>query len=501
MRFIVENLKTRVVTDGDDYVRCPDFNKELKEFLSVKVPGSFFIQKKMREMGKKFKWDGVHNFMNNSGEFATGFLPVLFKTFIPHYDLEVEFDDRRTNLPEFKDSYDFSTPEFDLAPHQQRLVKSVNNCIEYKGQRLYFPRGMWKAATNSGKTASFYGVLNNMVDPCAVLVVDTTQLFEQHVDYYRSVLGDVGMVGNYKGKSYNKTGKTLTIVMVQTFANRLKKDLTLAAWFLNKVNVLAYDECHTSAVATAGTSIAQAANAGCILGMSGTPLDMSDEMKAYKLTGITGGVLCSIRKAELMDIGFSLRPVIKMYHNSAKTVAADYGDEFSKVITTSAHRAELIADIIAEHADKQIIVTFFERKHGQLMMDILLEKYSLEFNTGNVDWVHGEHKDRSDRLDRFRDGTTRVLFGSSILTQGINIKEIEVIIFAQGEKAEVALSQWGGRGERRNGDATTYTWVDIYDEGEWVSKHSRDRIRYYKKEGFDINYQYNADKRGIPKKQ
>lgn len=498
MQFIITNTITQVVVGGADLLINPNLKKDLQEFFSVEVPGAFFARR------KRPGWDGRHCFMNSAGEFSTGFLPSLLDH-IAEDNYEITISDHRVNLPELlpKEKRTYTTPAFELFDHQKALVDSVDNYLVIPGsdRKLYFPRGVWKAATNAGKTAAFGCLIDNVVNPSGLICIDDQLVFEQLVEYYQSLFGKIGIVGKLGKTSYRQPGGVLTVAMVETLANMVERDLNVARWLKNEINILGFDECHTSSPSQAGVAIASNTDAGVRIGMSGTPFDSSNPMQSFKVLGLHGRTLHEVTKRYLMDNGFSLQADVRIYHNPTRQSGRDYKQQLKEVVQLSPQRAELIADMVVnEYAGKQVLITFVEKVHGKMMYDAILKKHKELAQHGiTVDMVHGTDPDRSGKVQKFRAGEINVLLTSIILQQGVNIKNIEVIIFAQAGKSAVALSQFLGRGERLNEDATHFVWVDFYDEGKWVSKHSKDRMKFYKNELMPVTFMYKHNK-GVPVK-
>ena len=201
-----------------------------------------------------------------------------------------------------------------------------------------------------------------------------------------------------------------------------------------------------------------------------------------------------------MDNGFSLIPNIIIVHNPSASVALTYEQEFAEVVTESELRAEIIADIICKHRKQKVLITFFERKHGELMYTTFCERYPTLAHL--ADWVHGEHTDREQKVQRYLNNEIKILFGSTILQQGYNIPDIEVGINAMAEKSAVSVSQWVGRLERLDKTATHFTWYDFFDgymTNKYCAKHSRKRINLYQKEDYPTTIIFDyKNKRGIP---
>jgi superfamily II DNA or RNA helicase len=210
--------------------------------------------------------------------------------------------------------------------------------------------------------------------------------------------------------------------------------------------------------------------------------------------GLSGPVLSKITNKDLIDAGHSQKPIIKILLNRTKLgYRMNYNDEKVKGIHTSLERAKLIEQILIEHSDKNVVVSFNDKIHGYFMYNYL--KNALP----NIDMgiVHGDSKDRTEQIDDFKSGRITVLFASMILKRGANIPNIEVLIMGQGGKSVITVKQYLGRALRHDGKSDTVFVYDFYDVGQYIGKHSRDRVRIYKKEGFEVEQMYEH-RRGFP---
>jgi hypothetical protein len=101
MKVIIGNVQSVLQIGGTDLLTDGKMIDILREYMSVKVPGSFFANKKL-----KWHWNGLKYFLTPSGKFATGFLPVLLGFIDETYpDLDVEIIDERGQLPQFKKEF------------------------------------------------------------------------------------------------------------------------------------------------------------------------------------------------------------------------------------------------------------------------------------------------------------------------------------------------------------------------------------------------------------
>lgn len=198
-----------------------------------------------------------------------------------------------------------------------------------------------------------------------------------------------------------------------------------------------------------------------------------------------------------MDNGFSMIPTIQIYMNPTESHALTYDQEFAQVVLESEEFAELVAAIINKHRNRKVLITFYEHRHGQLMLNTFRKLYPKLASKAAM--VHGEDKRRTEKIQAYIDNDITILFASTILQQGINIADMEVGINCIAEKSAVTLSQFIGRMERLDGINTHFIWIDFYHSGKYMSKHSKQRIKLYKKEDYPIPIDYKyPNKRGNP---
>ena len=86
----------------------------------------------------------------------------------------------------------------------------------------------------------------------------------------------------------------------------------------------------------------------------------------------------------------------------------------------------------------------------------------------------------------FNEGKIRVLIGSGILNEGISISNMKVLIMASSGKAISQTIQKIGRVLRITKDKKEGIFYDFIDTGNKIlEKQSKNRLRIYKKEGYD----------------
>lgn len=484
MVIIVDNIVCSIQTGGSDNLINVDVYDTLKKYLRVRVKG-YSYSKQYRDR----VWDGYKVYITKSLKFPTGFLEQVYK-YLEDLGFTIEIVDNRKNLPKFSDAFINTIGDWILRDYQEDMVKCANRYLKLGNVSLYYPRGIWDAATNAGKTSAIAGLYNNLVGAKAIFLLSNRTAFDQMVEYF-STMYDVGQV---------KSGKVVftdfTVAMCKTLYNKVvAKDLNVLKE-LSNVNTLFVDETHEAGSNTYN-KLLSTINAGARFFVSGTPLDNDKTVNNLPIIGLSGKVIYRISNKDLIAKGVSMKPLIKVLLNWSGQGYLDYKKEYEKVVEFSENRLRLIFEIIEKHQDKQIMITFKNKEHGKFIYDRLLERFPYLQN--ECYYIHGESKIRSVAIEDFKRNKVQVLIASMILKQSINIPNIEVLVLAHGGKSKITVKQFVGRALRTDGKNTEVLIYDFFDMGKFVSKHSKKRLAIYRQEGFDLEFKYDATKLGTPR--
>lgn len=490
MKLIVGNVKTKIVIGGSDNLLDVDIIAELRKYLRIRPKGYSFSPKY-----RKRQWDGWKYFITPKGEFATGFLPMV-ASYLTELGVEIEVEDIRGNIPVLNSELTNYIGEIDgkvweatgKYEYQMDALASINNTIDIQGQKLYFPRGIFDCATNAGKNSLAALFMNNLPkDTEIIFMVSNTVIYNQAVEFFRQVL-DGEELGEVKSGKCNP--KRVTVCMVKTLLNRAKESLNIKTW-LGRVGVLIVDESD-EAGGNEYSTVLSWIGAGMRIFVSGTPLD-GNTANAMVAIGLSGKVLYKITNRELIDKGVSQMPKIKvLLNNSGFMTIPTYEGELERFIHKSEVRVERIAEILRKHSEEQILITFVHKEHGEFMYNYLRENVHTD-----IAIVHGTTPDRDEILAQYKKGNIAVLLASMILKRGANIPIIRIGVLAHGGKSRTTTKQIIGRLIRHDGKNDDVIVYEFYDVGKFIGKHSRDRIRVYKEEGFEVEYDF-PEKRGKP---
>jgi superfamily II DNA or RNA helicase len=482
MKIIVGNVYCTCAYTQDDMELDFDLDKRLRETLREKPNGFFHTG------AYKSGWDGYTYFYTQVGKkFATGFLPLVLK-YCSEWGVDVTILDNRKNLPLFKEERQNSFNGITFRDDQMHLINNVCNYVDGH----YFPRGIFDAAPNAGKTVMVLGLYANLEAPLMLFLTRRFELFAQTVEFFEQYLGNgnVGVIcsatpkhkdSRWKKPSY--TVKAITIAMTPTLSR--KTHLINVVKDLGKFNVLVVDECHY-ATAKNEKSLIMKIDAGMRLFVSGTPFAKTgDKVKKLQLIGMAGNVLGKISNAELIGSGVSRKVDVHVHLNHVQTSAPilSYKDEFKAVVQTSVIRCGVIYDEIVSAPTKQYLIVFGEIAHGKFIYDYLMSK--LDYNIPTV-FTHGTDKDRFSKVEMFLASQVNVLIVNDIIREGINMPNLDVLVNGFGEMSDIAIKQWVGRGLRTGSFNSTLKVIDFYDIGKYVKKHSEKRIEIYKTEGFNV---------------
>lgn len=482
MKLIISNVSTRIeyAAGTNEYAR---FYPLLRDYLRIKVPGSHYTQ--------RAGWDGYRYFITAGSQFATGFLQMVV-LFLQKEGATLEFDDQRKNKVTFLENPMVNFGEDKLREYQEEGVRKVMRkyIIPENAPPIYFPRGIIDAATNAGKDYMMASIYLSVKGAKALLLISSGDVYRKAVKFFKALF-PIGEVSSKKFEIGN-----FTIAMQKTLYNRAKDSVTVRK-YLSEVNVLFVDEAHESG-SKEYSRLVSMVDAYVRILVSGTPLDNSNPINNLVIVGLCGNVLFKITNKFLMDEKVSLRAIVRMFRNPVPPGYSSlyYEDAYAQRVMYSETRADLIIEQVRANPDKKILIAFRYKEHGKFIMEKMMEHPDL---VPRVDMVHGEDPLRVEKVEWFTSSKNTVLLSSVILRQGVNIKDINVIAYAMGGKSKVDVKQFVGRVVRDDGVSDSIEVWDFFDEGKWVSSHSKIRLGFYKTEEFEIRFEYPATPTGVPK--
>lgn len=428
-------------------------------------------------------WDGNIRYITEKGlRFKSGLLPIVYDKIIELGSKVKIIDNRIQHMvkPIIPETIGKLTPR----DYQLDFLKAlVNNKV---GNTPYY-QGVFDAATNAGKTLMMAGVYYAFKKkiPTLVLIKDGG-LFKQFMRELPEII-DKDELGFIQGKKYVKWGN-FTVAMVQTLSPKVK-DREIQRE-LSKKGIVLVDEADEANSKQYKSILMQCYNAYVKVGLSGS-IYMSNLkkhlIKNMDLKCFFSVPLHKVTKKDMHEMGYSANVVSRFTEGNTKLgIKGDYSAEYDKCISSNKDRAKKVLKRILFHLkrgrNKQLIVFRFH-KHGKLLYNIINKEL------GNKYKVHLTEKGSKDNhilMEKLAKGEIDILISSLIVKRGKNIPSIRVIVNATGTDSQETVSQIQGRGERIMEGKDKYYYEDFIDQGYYLMRHSKHRIRYCKAEGFKV---------------
>lgn len=441
---------------------------------------------------KTHQWDGYTRLFNKrNGVFPTGLKDRIIKYYkkqAPGSLIEVIDHRKFKNKKLIPKIENVKLDGITLRDHQ------IKACRAMLRQR----NGVLWASTNSGKTACAIAVIKAL-NLNTLFLVKGKDLVLQTYDRFKNRLGenDVGIITANKWDV-----KKFNVASTDTLSRRLspppsrrgknsEKNKKLVEQLLTSVDVVIVDECHQLA-SDGAYNVLKTCTAPYRYGLSGTPFKRGDKQD-LKLIAMTGEVCYKITNKEMIEDGVSVPAEINLIDIEHPNLGnqINYVDAYDLGIINNEYRNTYICGVTESYYNKGksvlIIVKNIEHGNG---LDELLYSFREDAFIPHT-FIHGSTpmEERTEAIESFKTGVTKVMIASSILDQGIDIPSIDVIIFACGGNSQIRAIQRIGRGLRLNDKKDKLIIIDFTDRtNKYLAKHSIDRIKTYQNEDcFDIN--------------
>lgn len=444
-----------------------------KEFVK-KVTSYFVNNYYFSKLYKLGKWDGRRHFFNEKTcSFPAGLVDVVKEELQKNYkECKVSITDyREENIPPSSNrGFDLIGVDFGQGKYDYQ-IKAAEEAIKKK-------RGILKLAVNAGKTEISCAITKHLSVP-TLFIVPGIDLLYQTRDRFSKRLGieveDIGLIGD----NNFKLGNWITVGTVDSLLSRIKSE-DLVQEDLDKWDLLFIDECHGAGSVTA-YKVLDKIPAYWRFGLSATPLDRSDG-DTFRLISQTGPIIYEVSNKDLVDRGISVQPVVRLLKINEPVISKKV--PWPKVknlgIVKNPHLNDLIALSVTEYAK--------EGKLCLVLVDQITQGEEIKSRIKDVraEFIHGkaDSDERKKALNDFSKGNIKVLIGTSIFNQGIDLDCIDVIALAGGGKATIPVIQRIGRGLRSGRGRDKLIVLDVMNFcHKHLIKHSHKRLQLYKKEG------------------
>lgn len=369
------------------------------------------------------------------------------------------------------------------------IIQPENKSITYRDYQyesiryyLKYGRGIFELPTGSGKSLSIYGIIVNTIKytNCKhiLLLVPSIQLVSQMHSDFISYGMDENIVQMFSSFSSEMLNKNVIISNRQWLEEHSDE--------LPKIDAIIVDECHGLTRNSSVSKFVKEIPCNIKVGLTGSlPKDLKQQ---WNIKGVLGPILYTDSITNLQErkiiANVSIYP-FKIHHKNKVVIdynvnsSEAYIDEWNTI--ESNKDANLIITQITQRLPGNTIVLFNHTNHGKTL-------FSLLENTNKV-YIDGttELSIREEARERMEKSSDMIIVGnSSCIGTGINIKNVQNIVFASSYKSLIRVLQTIGRGLRLVEGKTKVNIIDIHHNYTISEAHFRQRCGIYSKH-YNIN--------------
>ena len=461
-------------------VECePHVSRELSSFFEFEVPGARFMPAYRNRM-----WDGkIRLFSQKTNKIYVGLLSYLedfFKNNELEYVLHENVEDKKSiNVNDVNGFVNSLKIPFEARDYQ---FDAICTAIE-KSRRLFL------SPTASGKSFIIYCLVRyyRMMNKKILILVPTTSLVEQMTSDFISYGWDDDNIHKVYSGYDKQTDKPVVISTWQSLYKLPKK-------YFEQYQCIFGDEAHTFKAKSLTSIMEKLEDCPYRFGFTGT-LDGTQTHRLV-LEGLFGKVEKVISTKELMD----KKTLAKL---DANCIVLKYGEDESKQIKDHKYSEE-INFLVSHNKRNTFIINLCKRLKGNtLCLFQLVEKHGnvlYDMMKGdNTHYVHGgtSAEDRERVRELVNNSNNSIIIASyGTFSTGINIPNLNNIVFASPSKSRIRVLQSIGRGLRKSTNKDSVLIYDICDDLSYKGKknftllHFEERINIYNEESF--SYRINT---------
>jgi superfamily II DNA or RNA helicase len=471
---------------NDAYIKVlcePGIGYEMSEYFTFVVPGAKF----MPQVKSKF-WDGKIRLFNvATGLLYAGLIPYIRKfAYDRGYTVDVDYELQDTDYS-LKEAQEFCTRSTSFEPRDYQ--------IEAFAHAMRTRRALLLSPTASGKSLIIYMLSKKMIEEGRkiLVIVPTTSLVYQ-------------MKTDFQEYGYDKNVRVIDGTQDKSWRNDIDEDIVVSTWqsiykmpkpWFNQFKCVMGDEAHNFKSKSLTSIMTKLESCEYRYGFTGT-LDGTMTHKLV-LEGLFGATKKVTTSKELMDEGTLADLKIKCIQLGYPEIVCKerkgqtYQEELQFII---AHQGRLnfLQNLVMSLKGNTLVLYQLVEKHGKIIYNNLIEQQKAALFDRQIFFVSGEIKaETREQIRGIVEGEKDAVIVASYGTfsTGINIKNLDNIVFASPSKSKIRVLQSVGRGLRRSDRKTEATLFDIADDLQYKSKvnytlqHFAERVKYYNDEKFD----------------
>ena len=463
----------------------PSVAAELNDFFTFEVPGFKYMPAYKNKM-----WDGKIRLYNIvTGEIYVGLLPYIeeyLKNNGIDYDLESGIRSERTVARGVVQGFIRG-----LRPTLNgRRIKVRDYQIDAVTHAIATNRSLLISPTASGKSLIIYCLVRyyQMMELKTLILVPTTSLVEQ---MYKD-FSDYGWhVEDHCQKIYQGHDK------------KVQKDVVISTWqsihkmprqYFRQFGAVFGDEAHLFKAKSLTGIMTKLDTCKYRFGLTGT----LDDTQTHRLVleGLFGKTKYVITTKELIDnktlAGLKIKCIVLKYPEEDRQIVKEYeyAGELEYVVTKK-ERNIFICNLVGHCNGNTLCLFQFVEKHGEPLYNIIKDKYK----DRKVFFVYGGvNTDTREKIREIVENETDAIIVASYGTfsTGINIRNIDNIVFESPSNSKIRVLQSLGRGLRIGDKSKSLKLFDIADDLSsaagrinFTLRHFKHRLNIYDNQKFD----------------
>jgi superfamily II DNA or RNA helicase len=485
------DINVSKIDEVDLKIECDDsIAKELNQFFTFYVPNYEFTP-----AYKNKKWDGKIRLFNvYSRKLYIGLLDYLIqfskdRNYIIDHDITNTKPITLEEVSDIVNELKLETRGSSITPYDYQ-INAIHHAISKKRTLLLSPTG-------SGKSLIIYSLVRYYLQQLEshekiLIVVPTTGLVSQMYNDFK----------DYSGANWDVEKNCHVIFSGQDKVTN--KQIVISTWqsiykmpkeFFDNYKVVFGDECHLFKAKSLTTLMTKLSQADVRIGTTGT----LDGTQVHKLVieGLFGRVRNVTTTKSLMEreVLSSLQIDCLVLQYSPTEIQeikrAAYMDEI-KWLIAHPKRNKFISELCSKIKGNTLVLFNYVELHGKPLYELITKMCPDK----KVFFIYGgTDADQREKIRQIVDKEKEAILVASYGTcsTGINIRNINNIIFTSPSKSVVRVLQSIGRGLRRSESKDSVKLYDIADNLSYkkhtnhTMRHLDERIKIYTNEHFDYN--------------
>jgi superfamily II DNA or RNA helicase len=416
--------------------------------------------------GQKSKTNYLFNI--DTGVTFTGLIPYVI-LLLQKINEQYEIIDMRTK-PESNANFNID-PNFSPRDYQKNIIDNISS------------REIIQAATGAGKTYIMAEIIAKYdVKPVLVMAPKVSLAMQIQEEFTKFLNTKVGICGGGF-----KDIQDITICTPQSVPQELTSTCKLLMW----------DEFHNASADFIQSVSNKCINAFYRYGVSATP--WRDDNKDMLLEAIANKRKphLSINASKLIDKGKLVPCTIEFITiNEIFPWEGNYNALYQKAIVHNTKRNNIIVDkAVEEYKNGEVVLILIKNiEHGKLLLNMLRKRDEfisnsitnelLNDDSSEIQFISGEDSNdhRNKILNKVKAGEVKILIGSTIADEGLDLPILSTLILAGGGRSSTRAFQRVGRVLRLYPGKTKAKVYDFKDMTPSLYNHYQVRKALYETE-------------------